>query len=144
MNCERLSLVNLASVVRVGHLSLFETAIRSVVAPRLIEVGDAALLGCSLVQQVEVPSLERLGRLSFYRCSSLRKLKLPASLEGLAFLSLGYCKSLESVEIHSGSNLVLDAGAFIGCEKVVVRSGSQQVRDYCIAHGIRCEYEEFH
>lgn len=141
MNCERLTSVSFESVVRIGYMALFETAISSVVAPRLVEVGDAAMLGCSLIQRVEVPLLKGLGRFSFYRCSSLQKLTLPSSLEELPSSAFGYCKSLESVEML-GSVSTLDAGAFNGCEKVVIRSRSQQVRDFCITNAIRCEYDE--
>lgn len=79
-------------------------------------IGDRAFL-LSKVRTVKFPkSLKVIGYMSFYGCSRLESIELPA-VESIGALAFRMCRNLREVKLHEGIS-VINGKAFEGCEKL--------------------------
>jgi hypothetical protein len=116
--------------------------LESVVIPDGVKIlREKAFYGCKSLKRIRIPdSVERIESGAFGYCSALEEIEINTDRPGLVILGgafrntslkhfkippgtktvggmFGNCKSLESVEIPDGVEII-DAGAFYGCESL--------------------------
>ena len=69
------------------------------------------------VDFMEAPDLSRIGMYAFYRCTSLEKIVIPASISNVGVSAFRECTALNSVEFYGNENVV-PTEAFYDCSSL--------------------------
>ena len=147
---------------RIGFLGKSRNMVpmKSIVFPSgLKEIGKKAFVGCSLLENMELPTgMERIeeeafrgcvslesiilpdtvtyiGAAAFYNCEKLRKIKLPEELKSIEDCTFGGCKEIESICIP-GNVQRIGKQVFQGCRSLEEFKVNEENNDYAVQEGV--------
>ena len=130
-------------ITYIGKLAFydFSSLISIELSNKVITIGDMAFAGCSSMENINMPSVEKIGEYAFsrcfklnnivlpetlkeigdnafYRCESLSYIRIPASVIKIGTSVFAYCSSLTSVVINAPIK-ELPEWTFYGCTELV-------------------------
>lgn len=83
-----------------------------VIPEGVIEIGEAALIDCSELTEVQFPSTLRIiGDYAFKHCINLESVDIPNSVEKIGRYAFSFCHSLENVKLPNNLSII-ESGAF--------------------------------
>ena len=104
-------------------ISMFRSCsnLESIVLPASLEtIGGLAFYDCSSLESIDLPgtALATIGASAFYGCSSLESIDLPASLTSIGASAFSDCSSLESIDLSSSKLTSIGDDTFSGCRSL--------------------------
>lgn len=107
------------SVKKIGKGAFYNcTALESVTAPGVVEIGDEAFYGCGSMMKTDIfTSVEVLGDRAFYGCISLSEVVLPETLRSMGESCFESCTMLKRVVVN-GTIQGISRYCFYGCSSL--------------------------
>jgi len=113
------------------------TKLQSIVIPRVEKIKRSCFYGCTALSSVYIYyGVTEIQAKSFYGCSSLTSIAIPGSVQMIDFNAFKDCTSLENVTIKAGVQEISE-GAFKGCTSLqtVTMLGNLTTIDDCAFEG---------
>lgn len=107
-----------------GGITVYATSksIQNIIIPSTIEgknvteLGKDAFRRCTSLKSIEFPNtLEKIENYAFYECYELESINIPASVYKIGEYAFAYCKKIKNITIPYGVSTI-DSGTFISCE----------------------------
>ncbi len=113
-NCKNLTSVSIPGLKNIEYYAFRNcTSLKSVYAPQVSYVGEAAFKDCSVLTDINLPEVRIVSAFAFEGCSSLSTIEMPKAI-GIGWQAFKSCKSLTAVSFPNV--IVIDEHAFEYCE----------------------------
>ena len=90
-----------------------------VVGNRVKTLGNGVFLGCSKLENIEIPnSVTTIGSSTFTNCSKITEIKIPSGVTNINSYTFSGCSNLVSVELPNGLTGITGTDAFRNCSKL--------------------------
>ena len=114
------------------------------VPEEVMSIGDGAFSRCSSLRLVLLPdSLEFIGSRAFESCSALESVYVPKAVSAIGDKAFFQCSALEFVTV-GGASTTIGEQAFYGCASLgsVVVQRESPAREYCKKNGLTYSYPD--
>ena len=114
------------------------------VPEEVMSIGDGAFSRCSSLRLVLLPgSLEFIGSRAFESCSALESVYVPKAVSAIGDKAFFQCSALEFVTVE-GASTTIGEQAFYGCASLgsVVVQRESPAREYCKKNGLTYSYPD--
>jgi hypothetical protein len=103
------------------HAFLGCYALRDLEFDKLEIIGNSSFVFCNSLRSINLPSVRRIGQCAFQECKALTDAVLGEEMEGIGTAGGGAfykCTALRRIAIPLKDNLIVEDGAFDGCENL--------------------------
>ena len=107
------------------------------------EIASWAFIGAVNLEGIDLSNVEKFGEDTFYYCTSLRSVTIPAAMDEIPSAAFSYCHSLRKIEIPKTVKKI-GAYAFLDCtgiREITVPRSVKEIGEYAFGYGYDIDSE---